>query len=477
MTEIATGPASPTSVTWPEHDPATYRRVPESSAPLDSARVEALLAAEWERFEKITPNSRAHHARALGALPLGVPSSFQHWDPYPVAIVSAKGAWLEDVDGRKVLDLSMGFGAMLAGHLNPTVIAEVEKVLKIGTLFVTPSPSATDAAERFQRRFNLDQLRFTNSGTEATMYALRTARAFTERKAIIKIEGGYHGGYDALQVSVKPDVAEAGPENAPTPVTPFEVEAGTVYVVPYNDLGRLEYLLEKHGPEIACVFMEPVLENIGIVVPDSGYLAGVRTLCDEHGALLVFDEVKTGLTAGPQGASQRLGVTPDLVALAKSIGGGLPLAAFGGRAEVMATVADHRSPHFGTYNGNPLVMAAAVAIDEIATDEALAAAERLNVDALEQMNAIIDTHQLPVHTVGFGVKGAVTWAATPVRNYRDYKRTDFGAAELSWLWGVNRGVLTPPGLDEQWLVSLAHTSGDMNILVGEFGDLAEALRA
>ena len=141
----------------------------------------------------------------------------------------------------------MGFGAMLVGHLNPAVVAAVGQALETGTLFVTPSPSATDAAERFQRRFGLDQLRFANSGTEATMYALRTARAFTGRKAIIKIEGGYHGGYDALQVSVKPDVAEAGPEAAPTPVTPFEVEAGTVHVVPYNDLARLDQLLDEHG--------------------------------------------------------------------------------------------------------------------------------------------------------------------------------------------------------------------------------------
>ena len=471
-----TEPASPTPVTWPAHDPATYRVVPESAAPLDPDRVKSLLAAEWERFEAQTPASGAHHKRALGSLPLGVPSSFQHWDPYPVAINSAKGAWLTDVDGRQLLDLSMGFGAMLAGHLNPTVVAAVAKALETGTLFVTPSPSATEAAERFQRRFSLDQLRFTNSGTESTMYALRTARAFTERKAIIKIEGGYHGGYDALQVSVKPEVAEAGPEDAPTPVTPFEVEAGTVHVVPYNDLARLEQIFAEHGSEVACVFMEPVLENVGIVVPDEGYLAGVRAMCDANGALLLFDEVKTGLTAGYAGASQRLGVTPDLVCLAKSIGGGLPLAAFGGRAEVMACLTDGRMPHFGTYNGNPLVVAAAVALDEIATVDALTAAEKLNVDALGAMNAIIGEHDLPAHTVGFGVKGAVTWSTTPVRNYRDYKRTDFGAAELSWLWGVNRGILTPPGLDEQWLVSLAHTSDDMDLLVGDFRELAVALR-
>ncbi len=341
------------AASWPAHDPATRRTLPASSTPLDPARVEALTAAEWARFTSATAGSGEHNKRAMGSLPMGVTSSFQHWDPYPISITAAKGAWLTDVDGRQLLDLSMGFGAMLVGHLNPAVVAAVIGAMETGTLFVTPSPSATEVAERFQRRFGLDQLRFTNSGTEATMYAVRTARAFTERHAIIKIEGGYHGGYDALAVSVKPDVAESGPEDAPIPVTPFDVEAGTVHVVPYNDLDRLEAILAEHASEIAAVVMEPVLENISIVVPDAGYLTGVREACDRHGVLLVFDEVKTGLTAGYGGASRRLGVTPDLVCLAKSVGGGLPLAVFGGRAEVMAAVSDNRMPHFGTYNGNP----------------------------------------------------------------------------------------------------------------------------
>ena len=468
---------SSTSAAWPENDPETWRRLPDSSTPLDTARVEALIASEWERFAATTGGSAAHHGRALGTLPLGVTSSFQHWEPYPVAIESGRGAWLTDVDGRRLLDLSMGFGAMLVGHLNPAVVESVVRAMEIGTLFVTPSPAATDVAERFQRRFDLEQLRFANSGTEATMYAVRTARAFTERHAIIKIEGGYHGGYDALSVSVKPEVAEAGPEDAPTPVTPFDVEAGIVHVVPYNDLDRLEVILAEHGSEIAAVVMEPVLENISIVLPDAGYLAGVRAACDRHGVLLVFDEVKTGLTAGYSGASQRLGVTPDLVTLAKSVGGGLPLAVFGGRAAVMAAVTDNRMPHFGTYNGNPLVMAAAAAVDDVCTHAALAAAEQLNYGALSAIDDVIAQYELPAHTVGFGVKGAVTWSPTPVRNYRDYKRTDFATAELSWLWGVNRGILTPPGLDEQWLVSLAHTSADMELLVSEFAELAQALRA
>jgi len=474
---LDTAEIAPTSVTWPDHDPATWRHIPAASAPVDPGRVQALLAVEWARFTAQTPKSGAHNAQASKSLPMGVTSSFQFWDPYPVSIAKARGAWLTDVDGRELLDLSMGFGAMLVGHLNPVVVQHVTKALEeTGTLFVTPSPTATDVAEKFQRRFDLDLLRFTNSGTESTMYAVRAARAFTGRKAIIKIEGGYHGGYDALQVSVKPSLDEAGPEGAPTPQTPFEVEAGTVYVIPYNDLPYLEQILAKHGSEVAAVVMEPVLENIGIVVPDAGYLAGVRALCDAHGSLLVFDEVKTGLTAGVAGASKRLDVKPDLVTLAKSIGGGLPLAAFGGRDEVMQVVVDNRMAHFGTYNGNPLVMAAADAVDELCTAAALDGAEARNNKALAQMDAVINEYALPAHTVGFGVKGAVTWSATPVRNYRDYKRTDFGVAELSWLWGVNRGVLTPPGLDEQWLVSLMHTEDDMNKLVAEFTELAEALR-
>jgi len=474
---LDSAPSTHAAAAWPAHDPATRRTLPTTWTPLDPGRVEQLMAAEWERFTAQHPGSAAHHQRALGSLPLGVTSSFQHWDPHPIAITSARGAWLTDVDGRRLLDLSMGFGAMLVGHLNPAVVDAVTAAMDVGTLFVTPSPAATGVAERFQQRFGLDQLRFTNSGTEATMYAVRTARAYTQRHAIIKLEGGYHGGYDALSVSVKPDVAEAGPEAAPTPVVPFDVEAGTVHVVPYNDLDRLEAILAEHASQIAAVVMEPVMENISIVLPDAGYLAGVREACDRHGVLLVFDEVKTGLTAGYAGASQRLGIRPDLIALAKSVGGGLPLAAFGGRAEVMAVVGDNRMWHFGTYNGNPLVMAAAAAVDEVCTEQALADAEQVNNEALDALDELIARYDLPAHTVGFGVKGAVTWAPGPVRNYRDYKRTDFGAAELSRLWGVNRGILTPPGLDEQWLVSLAHTSDDMGLLVAAFAELAEALRA
>ncbi len=466
-----------TTRSWPAHDPNTRRTVPAACSPMNTERVERLLAREWQTFESSTPGSGRHNKRASGSLPLGVTSSFQHWDPYPISITSARGAWLTDVDGRQLLDLSMGFGAMLVGHLNPVVVDHVTKALEsVGTLFVTPSPVSTEVAETFQKRFGLGLLRFTQSGTESLMYAIRTARAYTGRKAIIKLEGGYHGGYDPLQVSVKPALENIGPAEAPIPEVPFDVEPGTVHVVPYNDLDYLRSMLAEHGSEVAAVVMEPVMENLAIVLPDEGYLAGVRAACDEHGVLLIFDEVKTGLTAGYAGASQKLGVTPDLITLAKSIGGGLPLAAFGGTAEVMQVVVDGRMAHFGTYNGNPLVMAAAAAVDEVCTQDALDKAEALNDKTLDALDEIIAEFELPAHTVGFGVKGCITWNDEPVRNYRDFKSSDFTMAELSWLWGLNRGVLTPPGLDEQWLVSLAHGDAEMEHLVSEFRDLARELR-
>jgi glutamate-1-semialdehyde 2,1-aminomutase len=456
--------------------PETYRRLPVSHRPLDRALIERLLAAEWDRYRSTTTGSATAASRAQRTIPLGVPSSFQHWEPYPLAIRAASGAWLTDADDRRVLDLSMGFGAMLVGHLNPVVVDALHTQLATGTLYVTPGPESTDGAERLARRFGIERLRFANSGTEATMYAVRLARAVTGRDGIVKIEGGYHGGYDPLLTSVKPDVALAGPAHAPTAVRAAASHTGELHVVPYNDLAALEAVLTANAGKIAAFVLEPVLENIGIVLPDAGYLEAVRSLCDAHGVLLVFDEVKTGLTAGPAGAAQRLGVTPDLICLAKSIGGGLPLAAFGGRAELMDAITTGKMPHMGTFNGYPLAMAALRAVDELCTAEALAAAEQRNLRALQALGEIIDRFELPAHTVGFGVKGATTFSPAPVRNYRDYLGCDFAAAELSWLWWLNRGVLTPPGLDDQWLVSLAHTDDDMALVLDAFESLARALR-
>jgi glutamate-1-semialdehyde 2,1-aminomutase len=294
---------------------------------------------------------------------------------------------------------------------------------------------------------------------------------------ILKIEGGYHGSYDPFVVSSKPPIDKIGKADKPTPYIDSNLVPGDIYVVPFNNIDALEKMFKKNAKKLACFIVEPVLENLAIVLPDAGYLERVRELCDQYNVVLIFDEVKTGLTAGAHGAAKRLGVKPDLITLAKSIGGGLPLAAFGGKKKYMDFVTNNKMAHFGTFNGNPLAMAGVRAIDRIATTETLGAAEELNHQALERISDIIDEYQLPAHTVGFGVKGCVTWSTTPVRNYRDYKATDFGVAEAHWLFALNRGIITPPGLDEQWLISLAHTQTEIDILVDDFAEFAKALRA
>ena len=459
------------------HHANTFRYVPASSKPVSPERVAQVLADEWKLFTKDTAGSAAESERAFESLPLGVTSSFQHWDPYPISIASAEGAWMTDVDGRKLLDLSMGFGAMLAGHLNPIVVEEIQTSLRQGMLFVTPSPTSTDAAERICKRFGIDQVRFTNSGTESTMYAVRVARSATEKMGILKVEGGYHGSYDPFVVSSKPPLDKIGNPEKPKAYIDSNLVPGDIYVVPFNNLEALEKMFKKNSKKIACFIVEPVLENLAIVLPDVGYLEGVRALCDKYNVVLIFDEVKTGLTAGPKGAAARLGVKPDLITLAKSIGGGLPLAAFGGKKKYMDYVSNGKMAHFGTFNGNPLAMAGIRAIDRICTDEAMAKAEAFNMQALDRISAIIDEFELPAHTVGFGVKGCVTWSTNPVRNYRDYKATDFGIAEAHWLFSLNRGIITPPGLDEQWLISLAHGQAEIDLLVEDFREFAIALRA
>ncbi len=458
------------------HHSQTFRSVPAHSKPFDTSRLQKILQEQLDLYKNSTLGSDLEHQLATQTIPLGAHSTFQSFEPYPVSIVSAKGAWMTDVDGRKMLDLSMGFGAMLAGHLNPDVVSELRDALDVGTLFTTPSPLSRDAAERICRRFGIDQVRFTNSGTESTMYAVRTARAYSGKEGVVKVEGGYHGSHDSVLFSNKPALAKAGPADAPTPVIPNASVAGEVYVVPFNDADALENLFEKHSKTIACFIVEPVLENIGIVLPDEGYLEAVRDLCDKYKVVLIFDEVKTGLTAGPQGAAQRLGVIPDLICLAKSIGGGIPLAAFGGKAEFMLPVSDGRMPHLGTFNGHALAMAAVRAVDKICTVAALDKAESLNKDALIRIREVIDEYELPAHTVGFGVKGCITWSDTPVRNYRDYKATNFQIAELSFLWSLNHGVITPPGLDEQWLISLAHGQAEIDFMVNDFKEFAKTIR-
>ncbi|MBM3718886.1 MAG: aspartate aminotransferase family protein [Actinobacteria bacterium] len=441
-------------------------------------RARAITEREMQVYSGRTRASQRANERARKVLPMGVPSSFQAYDPHPIVVRRAVDAWMEDVDGNRYIDYDMGFGALFAGHVNPVVRRAIEEQLDNGTLFVTPCESNADVAELLAARYGLPMWRFTNSGTEATMDAIRVARGVTGRDKIVKVEGGYHGHHDEVMISMKPPTDKAGPAHAPVAVPSTAGITGAVLgdtiVVPYNDADALERALV--GNDVAAFIVEPVMENIGICLPRPGYLEAVRRITREHGTLLIFDEVKTGITAGWSGATGALGIQPDLVCLAKSIGGGLPVGAFGGTAECMDQITTGRVLHLGTYNGNPLVMAAAkVVLAEVCTPSVTQETIARNGRLVEACDVVIQDAGLPAHTVQFGAKGCVTWAAEPIRNYRDYKATDFDLAFAQWIHGINRGILLPPGLDEQWLISVAHSDDDAMKYASVFAEFVDEL--
>ena len=339
----------------------------------------------------------------------------------------------------------------------------VTEQLERGTLFVTPCDTNAEVAELLCDRFGFDMFRFTNCGNESTSDAIRLARGYTGRDKIVKLEGGYHGHHDDVMISVKPPLDQAGPADSPTPVAwskgITKAVLNDVTVISYNDADALERVLSSG--EYAAFLMEPIMENIGICLPDESFLKAARDITKKYGTVLIFDEVKTGLTSGNGTTLERFGVQPDLICLAKAIGGGLPIGAYGGSKEIMDVITRGEVLHMGTYVGNPLVMAASYAVlSEICTPEAVDRAEALNVSMISKIKDVISEYQLPAHTITRGAKGCITWSPEPVRNYREYKNTDFEIAYAQWIFGINRGILLPPGLDEQWLVSVQHTEED-----------------
>jgi glutamate-1-semialdehyde 2,1-aminomutase len=443
-------------------------------------RAKRITARELRVYIDRTHGSQRATERARKVMPLGVPSSFQAYDPHPIVVHKAQDAWMEDVDGNRYVDYDMGYGALFAGHCHPAVRAAIERQLDDGTLYVTPCESNAEVAELLGERYGLPMWRFTNSGTEATMDAIRVARGVTGREKIVKVEGGYHGHHDEVMISMKPSLDKAGPADRPIPVPSTAgitaAVLGDTLVIPYNDAAALERVLAEH--DVAAFIVEPVMENIGICLPHLGYLQAVREITRRYGTMLIFDEVKTGITAGWGGATGVLGVKPDLVALAKSIGGGLPIGAFGGTRECMDQITSGRVLHLGTYNGNPLCMAAARAVlAEVCTPAATQATVDRNTRLVSACQQIIDRAGLPAHTVQFGAKGCVTWAPERIRNYRDYKATDFDLAFSQWIHGINRGVLLPPGLDEQWLISVLHSDHDAMVYAEVFSDFVDELTA
>jgi glutamate-1-semialdehyde 2,1-aminomutase len=441
---------------------------------IDPARVAALTELEKSKLVERTRRSGEYFARASAVMPGGVPSQFQKNDPWPVYLERGEGARVWDVDGNEYTDFHNGFGVMCVGHANPVIAAAVNARMAAGTHFAAPTEGSITVAEELARRWGLPHWRFTNSGTESTMDAVHLARGATGRDVIVKIEGSYHGHHDAVMVSVKPPAELMGERERPNSV-PYglgypSTTASQTQPVPFNDAEALERILGELAGQVAGLILEPAMMNINIVPPLAGYLDRVRELATAHGIVLIFDEVKTGAAVAAGGATELFGVTPDVVCLAKAICGGLPGGAVGMTEELGALVADGRVRQQGTFNGNPLVMAAAqAALLDVLTPAAYEQLQRANAELMAGCDRVISRYGLPAHTVGMGSKGCVTMATEPIRDYRDYLvRIHHPLTELAWLYHMNRGIFMTPGVDEEWTLSVLHTENDLRRYVEVF---------
>lgn len=451
---------------------------------LDSQRIRELTERERTTLDARTQRSRALYERARQSLSGGVASSYQTRDPWPIYLTSGEGPIVHDVDGNRMWDFHNGFGSMVQGHAHPAIAAAVAQRVGLGTHFAATTEEGVAVAEELKRRWGIARWRFLNSGSEATMDAIRIARGYTGREEIIKIFGSYHGHHDAVMVSIGVEYEHIGDrENyASLPYgagIPAAVAALTI-AVPFNDAGAMERRIERleaEGRKPACVIMEAAMMNLGVVLPEPGYLEDVRELTRRHGIVLIFDEVKTGLAIAAGGASERFGVTPDMVTLAKTLGGGLPTAAVGGTEEVMSVVEDGTVYQVGTYNGNPLCMAAALAsLTQVLTPAAYSHLDELNERICAGCEAVIERYGLPGYAIGVGAKGCVTFAPSKVVDYETFKaHQDKELTELAWLYSMNRGIFMTPGREEEWTLSVTHTHAAVDAYVQVFEELAREL--
>ena len=450
------------------------------SVQIDTARVEQLTKEQGAQLAERWPRSLAFAERAGRSLAGGVSCAWHALDPYTLYGDHAEGSKVWDLDGNEYIDLHNGYGVTIVGHAHPKVVEAVRRRVALGTHFALPTEDAVVAAEYLQQRFGLPLWRFKNTGSEATMDAVRIMRAATGRDLVIKVEGAYHGSADGLAFSYWIDPAEGGPRERPVPVANTGGIPGAyaepLRIVSYNDLAAVERVLADEGDRVAGMILEPIMMNCGVILPEEGYLASLRDLLHRHGALLTFDEVKTGVTIAPGGAVEWSGVTPDLVTLAKAIGGGVPISAIGGTEEVMRVVTDGTMEQEGTFNANPLSVAVArVVLGEILTSDVYR-----RFDAQERVLAggirdVVERYDLPATVASVRCRGSVHFRAQPVRDFRDHTETDGPLAHLAWLYQLNGGVLPPAG--DPWTFSLAHTDDDLRRSVDAFDRFAADVSA
>jgi len=407
-------------------------------------------AAALARAERIMPGGVSSPVRAFAAV-----------GGHPPFIAEGRGPYLVDIDGNTYIDYVCSWGPLILGHAHGRVVEAVKAALRAGASFGAPTVREIDLAERIADAMPaVEQVRFVNSGTEATMSALRLARAATGRPGVLKFEGGYHGHVDALLVAAGSGAATFGSPSSPG--VPDDVVRHT-HVAPYNDLDAVRHICEAAGETIACILVEPVAGNMGVVPPQDGFLPGLRRLADQFGLLLLFDEVMTGFRVARGGAAERYGVTPDLVTLGKVIGGGLPVGAYGGRRDLMQLMSPVGPVYqAGTLSGNPLAMAAGIAtLDVLAGPGAYEDLERASGRLAEGLAQAADDAGVPARVQRVGSMLSVFLSGEAVTDYAAAKRCDVAAFGRLHGGMLARGVYLPPSQFEAWFVSLAHGEAEV----------------
>ena len=423
----------------------------------------------------------AMYRRALGTLPGGTDSNFRAWGEDTIYVDRGKGGRVWDIDGNEFVDLRMGYGPVILGHGDERVDDYVNERMRLGVSFSLTSEDEVRAME-LVKELNpwVGKARMTVSGTEATMHAMRIARAYTGRDKIVKFEGQYHGVHDYALISVGPnDMSELGDEENPVALRwgrgiPDAV-AETIVPARYNNIDFLRRLFERQGEEIAAIIVEPVLGNAQGIMPKPGFHQAMRALTEEFGILLIFDEVKTGFRFAKGGAAEYFGITPDLATYAKAMGNGYPAAAFAGRDEVMAMLPDKVS-HGGTYAGNRVAAAAAVKTLEILRDtDALATIHATGSRIQDGVRGLLDAKGLAYHITGHPAMFGIMFREEVASEYRDWATTDHDLYDAIAVGMQARGAMPEPDSREPWFMCEAHAQGDtVDRVITSFGDSLDA---
>ena len=438
---------------------------------------------EKKKFLEKTRKSEQIYKESTEVTPFGVHSNYRAMDPYPIYFSKGKGSRLWDVDDNEYIDFHMAFGVLASGHSHPVLVEKIKERISNGTILGFECEESLKLAKLICNRFGVDMVKFSTTGGEATNYAIRFARAYTERKKILKFEGCYHGAPDSLVVNVKPSVAKAGHPRFPNQVPSSkgiltEVVKQTL-IAPFNDLEAVDTIMKKHGNKVAAIILEPIPMNMGYILPKPGFLEGLRKISNEYNSVLIFDEVKT---SGKfyRGAAGYFKVKPDLVTMAKAISGGYPLSLVAGNKDIMNSVVPGVVSHAGTFNSNSLsITAGLVTLSNILTEDSMNKATELSNLLRRGYDDIIRDAHIKALVQSAGISGTVHFTkADKIENWRDFVNTiDIARWFLYTVIMMNRGIMPSAfGPDEQWTISVQHTKEDIEKHLEVFKEIAEHVK-